>query len=58
MSTKVCAKIVKRVWLEGNDRISAAVFQHHLTEQNGFFTKSDGETKEFVNFHDSTKVED
>ena len=56
MSTKVCAKIVKRVWLEGNDRISAAVFQHHLTEQNWLRANKDGETEEFVNFHDSTKV--
>ena len=56
MSTKVCAKIVKRVWLEGNDRISAAVFQHHLTEQSWLRANKDGETEEFVNFHDSTKV--
>lgn len=56
MSTKVCAKVVKRVWLEGNDRISAAVFQHLLTEQSWLRANKDGETEEFVNFHDSTKV--
>ena len=56
MSTKVCAKVVKRVWLEGNDRISAAVFQHHLTEQSWLRTNKNEESEEFVNFHDSTKV--
>lgn len=56
MSTKVCAKVVKRVWLEGNDRISAAVFQHHLTEQSWLRANKNDESEEFVNFHDSTKV--
>lgn len=56
MSTKVCAKVVKRVWLEGNDRISAAVFQHHLTEQSWLRVNKNEESEEFVNFHDSTKV--
>lgn len=56
MSTKVCAKVVKRVWLEGNDRISAAVFQHHLTEQSWLRANKNEESEEFVNFHDSTKV--
>lgn len=56
MSTKVCAKVVKRVWLEGNDRISAAVFQHHLTEQSWLRGNKNEESEEFVNFHDSTKV--
>ena len=56
MSTKVCAKVVKRVWLEGNDRISAAVFQHHLTEQSWLRANKNEESEELVNFHDSTKV--
>lgn len=56
MSTKQLARVVKRVWLEGNDRISAAVFQHHLSEQNWISSTPNNESEEFVNFHDSTKV--
>ena len=56
MSTKQLARVVKRVWLEGNDRISAGVFQHHLSEQNWISSTPNNESEEFVNFHDSTKV--
>lgn len=56
MSTKQLARVVKRVWLEGRDRISAAVFQHHLSEQNWISSTPNNESEEFVNFHDSTKV--
>lgn len=55
MSTTSLAKVVKRVWLEGNDRISAAVFQHHLSKQQWIRSK-DGESEDFINFHDSTKI--
>ena len=56
MSTKQLARVVKRVWLEGNDRISAGVFQHHLSEQNWISSTPNNESEEFVNFHDSTKI--